>query len=577
MRALIGGLAFLGFVANAHAEAKFEVRGRVVDLHVNEPIAGATITAECEGQTLLVQTDAKGNFAISFTHEGDHTLVVNARGYVREYVQHLEKGQSANVRLSRGMTVRGRVLRNADGKAVADAEVVCKLVAYAVRPRSSARTNKDGEFEIEGCPVNIGPVSDAEIRVTHANHLAYLNVGEHIAGDVIDDLVFRVADGIPYEGLVVDADAKPVPNAFVAIFKPSDGGSSNIVQTLNADSSGRFNVQGMSAGKWVIGASSLNGVATQVSVEMKGPERMTIRLPRPEVLSGTVRVGKLPAVGARITSWLRTDESRATRWHIENLPSNLVAYTDENGAYRFPPQTPGPYWIEVEHSRTGKLNREVASISKPVDFEVEASGLVSAEIRKVDGSVDRSQHGSVYAVARDTEVAETLRKGRRNEFDLSRGVATISGLPAGEYDAYFVPEHHPIQVEPRSFTIAAGKQSSISFSMPPTAKVKGRVVDPTSGLPVASAQILVMLKTVGRVQATTDVDGRFVIENVGGTVKLIVQDPVLTDCYQTVAVAKSDVELGVLEIPILEDDVPTGIRNSLQAPCGYKPRPRKSQ
>lgn len=557
--------------------AKIEGRGRVLDLHHHQPIAGATIAVRSDDKLSYVKTDEHGRFVVEFQFAGGHQISINAPGYVSEMV-HIRPGQDITVRLARGMTVAGRVVRASDGTGVAGADVTCKLEAYVGRPLVTGRTDEEGRFELDGCPVAIGAVDGSELVVSHRRHSAVQSLGRRVPGDRIADLLVEVTDGVPVLGAVTDASGKPVPNALVVAFKDYPDRLSVIHVKLNADRDGRFDLASLAPGSWILAAVAPDtGLAAARPLDLKRSTRIDIPLPRPAVIEGRLRVGKTPIPGAsvRISPWFETPELTSARWQIKDPHYNVYLVTDAKGAFRAETLTPGRYNLEIEHPLVGKLTREVQTGS-PILVDLPATGTAAITYFSEDGVRDTHAHGEVYVTPHPLPTPDPKKPHDPmapppwKRFDLHRGHATIAGLPDGEYDVSTLLKHHAVQMPARRIRIRAGEPTRIDWKLPPTTTVRGRVVSMVNDVPVPSAKVFVFVQFpgggMGFQTTTTDAEGRFEFDEAAGTLKIKIMDPDLVDCHKTVTVGPDATDAGVFEMPDRHpqfewlDDAPCGMK-----------------
>ena len=180
-----------GKVTLSVSEAK-RIRGRVVFANTGKAAAGATIISLpspfLKARWLLARTDANGNFAInpfapderlSFGRSGYYLDVFpppNTRYTVAEEIEVPATGvpgQDVEVRLQRGVLVKGRVTEAASGEPIAGARVQYKEygfgkhVADAIEPShlNTAISGPDGRFELPvptepGLFLVLGPTPD---------------------------------------------------------------------------------------------------------------------------------------------------------------------------------------------------------------------------------------------------------------------------------------------------------------------------------------------------------------------------------------------------------------------------------
>ncbi len=180
--------------------------GTAIDTITRQPIPGASVRLDLEGDQLTAQTDTEGQFRFAPIPARRATVDVAASGYAAgQVVQPLTAGAATvQVALMPQVTISGTVLDAADNRPLADA------VVRISGTEQSVRTDVQGRYQLPG--VAAGDVSVVASKTGFASSLQQRRVPP---GEAID---FRLAQSADLAIEVVNAvNNLPVADAEVVV------------------------------------------------------------------------------------------------------------------------------------------------------------------------------------------------------------------------------------------------------------------------------------------------------------------------------------------------------------------------
>ncbi|MDJ0750610.1 MAG: carboxypeptidase regulatory-like domain-containing protein [Woeseiaceae bacterium] len=371
------------------------IYGKVVDKSSGEPVGSASV--RIGGRE--VRSDQQGEFraeripagsvpvsAELLRYRGDQQTVALERGTEREVRLQLEP-------ITTG-TVRGVVRNATNGNAVAGASVVIGGL--------SARTSSDGRFEIE--QVGAGVVdARASARLYEPGESA---VTVEAAGTVETVIEMVPITYGTVSGTVVDAESgQPLADAQVVAGR----------QSARTDSSGRFELQRVTAGEVSVSASKSVYINNGLTISLAAGESETVRLRLEPITWGTITgiasdadTGR-PLPNAEIvvgTQALRSDANG--RFRAEKVTAGRVSVAGKYAAYE-------PNSVAVELAPDSE--RDVALQLTPI------------KIGDISGRVIDAKTGEPIAQARVTvgrSAAETKADGAFRFSDVSTGRTAVA-------------------------------------------------------------------------------------------------------------------------------------------------------
>ncbi|MGH9384912.1 MAG: carboxypeptidase regulatory-like domain-containing protein, partial [Vicinamibacterales bacterium] len=390
--------------------------------------------------------------------------------------------------------VRGRVVDQA-GHPLAGA-IVAAIDPSVDRSVASAASDADGEFVLD-VPAQLPPV---EVHASAPGTVTAIAAQAVPASMEADIGVIQLMPGRIVEGRVVDDRQRPVQGAEVFVFT-TEAAEPLAPGRATTDAEGRFIVTNAPPRARSM-AVRAPGFAEAVSIGT----RANWILERGGTIEGRV-VGEVgvPVGGATVEAGL----SRTT--------------TDDQGRFRLEAVAPGDV-VVIARTGTGRAGalrlvaRNGATLKVDVVLRASAalSGIVTDQTtgRVVVGARLRVYQGSSFTLTGTTAgtIASTDRTGRFTLLGLLPGLYTVEAARLG-YNRAVRPE----------LRLTGGSNSTLAVSLPPEARIAGRVVD-ESGQPIPGAMVtvkhpsaleqLARLMRAGRTHvetAITDTTGRFVI------------------------------------------------------------------
>ena len=229
----------------------------------------------------LAVTDHNGDFELVYAKRAKRVLVsVEARTFAPRFVVLLTASERQPIELSRGATIRGRLVK--DGEPVGDAEI--GLVArtrggFGPRltivgtpyPEVRVGTQQDGTFAISDVPTQTewyvyAKMESVGSRGSTEAKLCATTRPEEIVN--VGDIPLR--PGYSFGGRVVLTDGQSVPDGMRVIITSQRVWDS---QTAILDKGGRFEFSGLSEGRYSIGPAvrgySLSGGQYEVEISVE--------------------------------------------------------------------------------------------------------------------------------------------------------------------------------------------------------------------------------------------------------------------------------------------------------------------
>ena len=264
-----------------------KIKGTVLNT-AGKPAPKVVISVFPDFSNSQKQTDEAGHFALALDPNpwaGSHRVMV-ARDLERQLagaVEFDEEETNVNLRLEPGLTLAGHVT-DLEGKTLANAEATITFWTANMGSSfgSAARANSQGEFEIKVLPPgrHYGITVSAKGFGQDSKNLEAADT----AGPRVDVGTLQLSPAnLRIAGVVLDADDKPVPGAFISGF----GGNKQPQVNCQTDAKGRFHFDHVCAGAINLQASSprVGGIGS-VSAE-GGETNITIHLGSQEANFGS--------------------------------------------------------------------------------------------------------------------------------------------------------------------------------------------------------------------------------------------------------------------------------------------------
>ena len=355
----------------------------IVQDEAGTPVAGAKVTASASffsaGGSAL--SDENGRYRIDGLEPGRYKPNATADG------AYGQAGES--VRLGIGETVGG-VDVVVHPAALVRASVVTEDGAPCERGSlsiSDAKTQADVRGEVTRGSVELKAVRPGhyDVSVSCVGWLAKESYPElDVADENITDLVYTVAPGESLQGVVLNADGKPVEGASVNAVGDSQkgGGSPGGFAKTNAD--GAFDFVGMRAGAYKVSvwADGVPNPKEPIPVEVPRTEPLTITLEAGGTVKGRVTDDKGQPVGGV------TVQARGS--------GRETAHVADDGTYTLSGLRAGTYRVTAQSAWWGDALRKPGSSDD--DKQGESVEVVAGETVEVDLVVE----------ARDGEIAGTV-------------------------------------------------------------------------------------------------------------------------------------------------------------------------
>ena len=367
------------------------ISGRVLDAETGEPIAKADVSVD-DLTSYDRESREDGTFAVTGVSPGSHTVTVNAQGYAPGTVQEIGVDAEAEtkgleIRLSRGLTAVGYVLRNADGTPIAGARVF-----FSGPVDQSAPTDATGRFEVSGLPPGT-----YDVRAVAAGFAE--GVEKAVAVPANRELRIGLGMGGTVRGVVRNAAGEPDARKMIMLGSGMDFGE-NVTMT---GSDGTFAFENVTPGTYSIlvldmkgggGSVGLGGMKSkQVSV-VEGEETWVeiggTEGPKKARLTGRLLDRGKP-VANRMFTLLPADLGEDGSGLMGLVSKFKMVQTDSEGRFDVKDLAPGRY--RVFHGMMGA--EEMAAGGELVvdeggeierDIELPAGTLLGSTVSALDGS-----------------------------------------------------------------------------------------------------------------------------------------------------------------------------------------------
>lgn len=484
-----------------------------------------------------IQNDA-GEFRVGPLEPGKLALSVDADGFLESERQELEIAPSEEkagleIKLERGVTVRGKVTDGAGGPAVAEAQVTWRRQRSGrggrasflpfridIQPEDfdfmamdstfgsrSVLTDAQGGFEFRG--VAQGTI---DIVARHPSFAKGANKGLEIVPEQDrEGVVIALSRGGAIEGVVRGLDGKAVETATIVCFSIANG----VVKSATSDATGLYRLDGLAPGPYVVFKAQVDGALSEIFAKMLGSVRLksttvkegrTSRVDIEDRTEGGVDLyGRVMRQGKPVARAVVTllGQDKGGPFGI-GLRSGTA---DDDGSYEIASVPPGSYLCRI--TEYGPDRPEVSS--QPVDVTqkggrmridlevpsavlsgvvVDPSGKAVSGVRlraiRADGA--SKGPGGLLALANEFGGSSRARSQNDGSFVLDRlapGTWTIRAEPGGDQrDLFGITEVSDL-------TLMVGqKRGDVRIVIPRAAVLRGIVRDGL-GQPVVGANVRV--------------------------------------------------------------------------------------
>jgi protocatechuate 3,4-dioxygenase beta subunit len=461
-----------------------------------------------------------GSFVLDDVPPGTWEVVAQAEGYQTAHVGGItidEGGtrEGVELRLTRGSSIRGRVLDAGSGTPVLDASVT--LVAppggAGLGGRAGAaalalltgdgdsRSDADGRFVIDGLAP--GTYTVMARHPDYADGSALVEVKE---GPAAVDL--RLTPGGGIGGVVLSEANAPLPGAAVTLSSgaPAAGGFGRGGfaggQSTVTDDGGRFRFSHLAAGRYTVQASLRGHQAPPVDLILQAGEtreNLTLSLASGARIRGIVsglpsaeQAGVVVAANGPGGYAASTRASADGAFELTGAPAGLINL-------RATAAEPGGSTRSATAQTAVAEGQEQVQVEIVFDIGFALAGTVTRNGQPVDGAM---------------VMAALQGGGGRNASARTNasGGYRLEGLAQGAYDVTVVP---PGGGRPQRQTVVVADDTTLDVPIP-TARLTGAVLEAGSRQPLADASVQVAAKDTsapfGR-GATSDSNGRFSLDD----------------------------------------------------------------
>jgi len=460
--------------------AGVRVSGRVTEKSTHKPVTsfqvGVSISRSAGGMMIMAPplmrsvTSDDGTFTLDNVPTGAVNFVASAPGYSTSRLNlNVEEGKpvtNLEVELDTGVRLVGKIT-GPDGAAVSDAQVRLAMMAgpgmnIARATDKRTTTNSDGEYELEALEPG-----EETIEIMHSKYLTERKTVQLKGRETRLDVQLSAGDRV--SGVVVTESGAAVPEAEVMAMA-----SGGMPRTGKTDAAGRFEFDSLSPARYRFTASKTgyaDGSVADVDVASGVPVRIVMK-------SGGTIYG--------FVRGLPEDELSSTLVEARGGDGYASSAVDSSGAYKIEGVPSGTVSVRATMTGRGFSSRKTspsqtvemtAGTSRQLDVEFRNDTVIKGRIRRNGQSVPgaavsfRPKSGGIQTTATVTSD--------------DAGNYTVSGLDDGEYTVSVTDMQRFT-----SFTTTYEVRGSGTFDIDHTANaVRGRVVDSSSGDPIADARV----------------------------------------------------------------------------------------
>ncbi len=491
------------------------ITGHVVDKSSHNPITSfqAGISTSRSGGGMVFQTppmlksftNDDGSFTLENVPPGQTQVVVTAPGYTASRTPgvNVEDGKTVpelEVSLDTGVKLTGRVT-GPDG---------APLAGVSVRPDTAAGGNRVMRFDATDTSTITDGNGDYTMDALEPgdktftfNRQGYLAESRPVTlSGSSARLDVQLSTGVRLTGTVSLEAGGPVADAIVSASSASDSGGFGGKQA-RTDASGNFQIEGLAPGHYTLNATK-SGLASGILRDF-------------DVASGMPAAIKMKS-GATITghvTGLTAQELQNATVLVSSSNGNSSAPVDSGGNYKVDGAPSGTVRVSA---RTGQMFGASGKSSPQKSVQVDPGASVQVDIEFKSATVVRGR------VTRDGQPAANtsiifIPKGAQSSTNASAqtdssGNYEVSGLDDATYNVQIVDFQRAAP-----FTTSYDVKGSGTFDIDiKSASVRGRVLDATTGSPLADARIEIHATGGEAILSSravvTDSAGGFVIDNV---------------------------------------------------------------
>lgn len=449
------------------------------------------------------QTDENGKYEVWGLSAPSCYISAKAADYVN--VEHkTAQLNSSNVdfTLKIGGRMEVRIIDKATKNPVKQDEV--KIQALWKKNRSSSvggnwdvSTTEDGSFLLKGLPVG-----DYKVQVNSTNKGIYKKAERKedvkvVAGETTKGIIFELEKGGSIEGKVIDKITKlPVKNCIINYEKKVESRSYNDFGYINLESpeDGKFFIGGLEDGVYTVLANA-NGqnYAPNKSAEVTIKDANTvsdvmIELEKGGTVEGMVldKSTKKPIARSHVSFQPSgKDDINSFRYYTGSRSEN---FTDNDGKFLLVGLKDGAYVIRVDARDQDYIPAESAEVSikdansvTGIVIELEVGGYISGKVIDEDNKPVERISISVDPKEDDSRRGRRYGSERGYGYTGEDGQYRVSGLKEASYTVETQLGEY-IRQSKENINI---NTKDVDFVMSKGGKIEGKIVDKTTGLPIA--------------------------------------------------------------------------------------------
>jgi uncharacterized GH25 family protein len=482
------------------------IAGRVVDKSSHSPVTAfqAGISNVRSGGGMVVAmppmlksfTSDDGSFTLENVPPGPTQLVVSAPGYSTTRISSLnvEDGKALaeiEVAMDSGVKLTGRVTgpdgSPLSGVSIREAGMNAGPARMMPGMEGSGTTDPSGEYTIEAI--------EAGEKTFSFSRQGYMSEDRTIALSGREArLDVQLSSGLTLNGVVVTDAGAPVADAAVNANSASESGFGRSGRT---DANGNFQIAGLAPGHYTLGASKqglANGILRDFDVAAGAPARIVMKT------GGTI-VGHV--------SGLTESELQNATVMATSTNGNASGEVDSGGNFRIEGAPTGTVRV------SGRTGRGIGGgKSSPVQsVQVDPGSSVQIDIQfktsVIRGRITRNGQPLPNVVVMFTpRNAQTQASGTAD----ASGNYEITGLDDGAYTVGVLDIDRS-----GAFSSTHEVHGSGTYDIDiKTASLRGRVIDASTGAPLANAELQVQSGQgmFGSRGALTDTSGGFYLDNI---------------------------------------------------------------
>lgn len=482
--------------------------GQVVDA-LGQGVAGAIVFVDA----YAVEATDTGHFSLPSLPPGEHPVDARAEGYVRPGIGPLgrvtvsitddEPLTDLRLVLQQSASISGQIV--AAGAPIGGAGLSLSydfaqgLDGYPLEPFTVSdlgRSGADGTFELTGiAPGRMQILVESEVYPFAESHQISLR-----ADQVKEGLIIDIAPSSGIRGTVVNQDGEAL-RAQLSVTSAAFGRT----WRMTSDASGFYEFSHLGQGLYTLHVEAPNYLPETIEDLEIGSEEITDRdivLTSNQVLMGRVVEPDGSPVPAAVIDLSGGDASHRVQ-------------ANEEGYFQWDPATRGAWTAIASSPRHDPSAATRLHLGREVVLQVTPGGAIRGRV--VDGRRPVPEYTISVAFPEfaggvqhhHRQLASTTVDDRRGRFE-------IGPLPSGRYRLIVSSaDHAPTTTDP--ITVSAGRITEpVVIRMESGSVVSGTIRDRQTQEPIAGVHVTIssFMPDDRQVQANTDADGRFVLEDV---------------------------------------------------------------